>query len=226
MLANGLQTFNDVQIIEALLFYAIPNGDTNPIAHRLINRFGSICGVLEANYHELREIKGIGENAAMLIRFCQQLSGRYLQSLSFDDSESMLIKDTDGLRRYFEGVFLGMHDEQIRAMVLDDKLCMVRENVILEGTIGKVELSARRVADFVIRNGCNRIILAHNHPKGMAIPSRADLITTKKIVTLLKEFEITMVDHIIVGRTGSMSLRASMHAPGIWEEMREEIEKK
>lgn len=211
-------------MIEALLFYAIPNGDTNPIAHRLINRFGSICGVLEADYYELREVKGIGDNAALLIRFSKLLAGRYLSSQSFENVHSMRITDTDGLRRYYEGVYLGMNEEQIRAMVVDDKLSMVQERVILDGTIGKVELSARRVADFVIRNGCNRVILAHNHPKGMAIPSKADLSTTKKIVTVLKEFDITMIDHIIVGRNGSMSLRASMHAAGIWEEIREAIE--
>jgi len=211
-------------VLEALLFYAVPKADTNPIAHRLIDRFGSLRGVLEADFSELKEVKGIGDNAASLICFSKLLSGRYLRSSCFDDKNAMRIKDTDSLRRYYEGVFLGMSEEQIRAMVVDDKICMVRERVILEGTIGKVELSARRVADFVIKNGCNRVILAHNHPKGMAIPSKADIIATKQLVTLLKSFEISLVDHIIVGRTGSVSLRASMHAPGIWEEVRREIE--
>lgn len=224
ILEHGLDPLNDIQVLEALLFYAIPNGDTNPAAHRLIDCFGSLRGVLEADFSELKKVKGIGENAASLICFSKMLSGRYLRSSSFEDEKAMRISDTDCLRRYFEGVFLGMGDEQIRAMVLDDKLCMVRERVILEGTIGKVELSARRVADFVIKNGCNRVILAHNHPKGMAIPSKTDIIATKQLVSLLKAFEISLIDHIIVGRTGSVSLRASMHAAGIWEEVRREIE--
>lgn len=154
------------------------------------------------------------------------LAGRYLQSQCFDSTESMIVDDTEKVKRYYEGVYLGMVEEQIRAMVLNDKLRMVREHVILEGSIEKIPLTARRVADFVIRNGCNRVILSHNHPKGLSNPSRSDLAITKSLVNLLKEFEIDMMDHIVVGRAGSTSIRSTIHGPGIWSELLNDDEQK
>lgn len=216
MLEHGIDSLNDHQVLEILLFYGIPNGDTNPIAHRLVEEFGSLRGVLEADYDKLCRIKGISDNSAGLIKFVQQLSRRYLKSACFSDEKSHKFDSTESLREYFESVFLGVETEEVHALVVDDELKLVAEAKISEGTIGKVQISARKIADFVIMNRCDRVVLAHNHPKGVCMPSKADIIKTKELTKLLSELEISVIDHIIVGRNGSFSLRASNHAQGIW----------
>ncbi len=210
MLTHGLDGLNEHQVLEILLFYAKPQGDTNPIAHRLIQRFGTLRGVLEADYEDLLEVGGIGENAASLIKFAQMFSGRYLCASCFE-GEVLHFGDTLSLRRYYEGIFLGAKDEQIRAMLFDDELNMIKEQVIMLGTIGKVELSTRKFTDFVIKNNCSRVVIAHNHPNGSALPSGADIEVTKELKALMSKLEITLLDHIIVGRTGSFSMRSNGH---------------
>lgn len=207
MLEHGLDGLNEHQVLELLLFYGISNGDTNPTAHRLIQHFGSLKGVLEADYNDLLKVNGIGENAASLIKFAQMFSGVYLRASSFTDGV-LNISDTTGLRKYYEAVFLGVKDEQVRAMLFDDELNMVKEQLIVEGTIGKVELSTRRFTDFVIRNNCSRVVIAHNHPNGSALPSGADVAATRELQEIMSRIDITLLDHIIVGRTGSISLHA------------------
>jgi len=205
MLEHGLDGLNEHQVLELLLFYGISNGDTNPTAHRLIQHFGTLKGVLEADYDDLLKVSGIGENAASLIKFAQMFSGVYLRASCFADGV-LNISDTLGLRKYYEAVFLGVKDEQVRAMLFDDELNMVKEQLIVEGTIGKVELSARRFTDFVVRNNCSRVVIAHNHPNGSALPSNADVASTKDLQKIMSTIEITLLDHIIVGRTGSISM--------------------
>lgn len=216
MLVNGLDGLNDHQVLEILLFYAVPNGDTNPTAHRLVERFGSLRGVLEADVEELSTVKGIGENAASLIKFTQLISGRYLKASSFD-GDTMKLGSTEGLRRFYEGAFLGVKNEQIRAMLVDDSLFMIKEQLISEGTIGKAELVARKFTDFVIKNNCDRIVIAHNHPNGVALPSKEDIVVSKRLVDIFGLLDIVLVDHIIVGRSGSFSLHASDHAFEVWQ---------
>lgn len=210
MLEHGLDGLNDHQVLEILLFYAKPQGDTNPIAHRLIQRFGTLKGVLEADYEDLLRVDGIGENAASLIKFSQMFSGRYLCASCFD-GEVLHFGDTVALRRYYEGVFLGVKDEQIRAMLFDDELNMIKEQILMEGTINKVELSTRKFADFVIKNNCSRVVIAHNHPNGSCLPSSEDVEVTKYLADFLKVLEIELLDHIVVGRTGSFSMFTSKH---------------
>ncbi|MCM1335792.1 MAG: hypothetical protein NC084_04700 [Bacteroides sp.] len=215
-LTEGLEGFNEHQVLEVLLFFAIPSGDTNPAAHRLIERFGSLRGVLSAGRDELVEVKGIGENAANLIAFSRLFAGRYLRAASFEDERSRRFAHTNASRQYYEGVFLGEEEEQIRAMAVTEDLRLVKEAKVLAGTFGKVELSARKLADFAIRNGCDRVILAHNHPRGAGMPSQADISATTDLARLLFELDILLLDHIIVGRTGSYSLRASPNAKVVW----------
>lgn len=215
MLSNGLDGFNNHQLIELLLFYVIPKRDTNPTAHELINRFGSLRGVLEADYDELVSVNGIGENAASLIKFAQMLSGRYLCDSSFE-GDTQRFTDTDALRRYFEGAFLGIRNEQVRAMLVDDKLFMIKEKALLDGSTTKVELNFRKIMDFVIKNDCDRVVIAHNHPNGSALPSKADIAVTQSLYQKLKLCDIHLIDHVIVGKTGSISLRSYEHGFGIW----------
>ncbi len=216
MLSHGIEGLNDHQVMELLLFYGISNGDTNPIAHRLVERFGSLKGALEADYKELLQVKGVGENSASLIKFVQQLSRRYLQD-AYSGENEVCFPDTDSLRRYYEAVFLGVRAEQVRAMLVDDELYMIKEQIILEGTVSKVELSTRKIADFVVKNNCNRLILAHNHPNGVALPSKEDILVTKELNNVLNMLDISLLDHIIVGRTGSLSMRSVNMGYGIWK---------
>ncbi len=207
MLEHGLDGLNEHQVLELLLFYGVSNGDTNPTAHRLIQHFGSLKGVLEADYKDLLKVSGIGENAASLIKFAQMFSGVYLRASCFTDGV-LNFSDTTALRKYYEGVFLGANDEQIRAMLFDDELNMIKEQLLIEGTIGSVEISPRKFTDFVIKNNCSRVVIAHNHPNGSALPSNADIVATKNLIEIMEKIDITLLDHIIVGRTGSLSMRS------------------
>lgn len=224
-LTEGLDRFTDIQIVEMFLFSVFPNGDTNPLAHRLLERFGSIRGILEADRGELMKVKGIGERAANFIRFTQLFAGHYLRSSSFSDPVKKRFGTTEAIRKYFEGVFLGVTGEQIRAMAVTEDLYLVKEEMILAGTFGKVELSARKLADFALRNGCDRVILAHNHPRGIAVPSNIDCEVTTRLSRLLFELDILLLDHVIVSTEGSISLREVRNGRIVWADELDRLQK-
>lgn len=224
-LTEGLDGFTDIQIVEMFLFFVFPNGDTNPLAHRLLERFGSIRGILEARQEDLLTVRGIGESAANFIRFTQLFAGHYLRSSSFSDPVKKRFRTTDAIRGYFEGVFLGVNSEQIRAMAVTEDLYLVKEEMILAGTFGKVELSARKLADFALRNGCDRVILAHNHPRGLAVPSIADCEVTTRLSRLLFELDILLLDHVIVSTNGSISLRGAKRGRIVWADELERLQR-
>lgn len=219
MREHGLEPFNDIQVLEALLFYAIPNGDTNPTAHRLLDRFGSFRAVLEADFIELQKVKGIGENAANLICFSKHLCGYYTRSLAGENGQLVQMKSCQDLCDYYEKQFLNVAFEQVWVMGLDDSLFVVREEIIAKGDFVKVNLSARQLADFCNRTCCSRIVLAHNHPNGAALPSAADTSLTRELAAVLKVLEIELVDHIIIGKSGSFSFKNSPHASVIWQNL-------
>lgn len=216
VIEHGADSLNDHQILEILLYQCFRNGDTNPLAHKLINKFGSLKNVLDADYDELSSVEGMGEGSAFFIGFIREVAKRYAKASCFEDEKTKKFRNTDMLREYFEGIFLGAENEEIRALVVDPELRLVAETKISDGTIGKVRISARSIANFVIKNNCDRVVIAHNHPRGVCMPSKADLIVTKELVELLSELEIDLIDHIIVGSNGSLSLRSSNHSIGIW----------
>lgn len=222
-LTEGLDGFTDIQIVEMFLFSVFPNGDTNPLAHRLLERFGSIRGILEASREDLLTVRGIGESAANFVRFTQLFAAHYLRSSSFSDPVKKRFGTTEAIRKYFEGAFLGVSVEQIRAMAVTEDLYLVKEEMILTGTFGKVELSVRKLADFALRNGCDRVILAHNHPRGLAVPSNADCDVTTKLSRLLFELDILLLDHVIVSPGGSISLRGTRHGRVTWADELERL---
>ena len=204
-LENGIDIFNEHQILEMLLFFSKPQGDTNPAAHRLIDTFGSLKNVLEADHGELCKVDGVGEHTAVLIGFVRELAKKYAVITSL--APDVPIVDTEVLRGYFESLFLGMKNEEIHALLLDNDLHIVKSRRIIDGSPERVQISARSVADFVIKNDCSRVVLAHNHPNGIGMPSRTDVEVTAALVYLLSELDIILCDHIIVGKDGSCSMR-------------------
>lgn len=217
----GVDSFTDVQMIETLLFYAVPKKDTNETAHLLLDAFGgTFAKVLDADYDELLKIKGVGENAASLIKFTQLIAKKYLVS-SFATDEDEVKKRVTGqsfLCQYCANLFLGCKNEVLYAIALDNDLVVISQEVISEGDPGKVSISSRKIVEFALKNNCDRLALAHNHPNGSSQASRNDISATSELVETLEGLGIELVDHIIVGKHGATSMHDSIMADKVWKE--------
>lgn len=202
-LTEGLEHFEPHNALELLLFYACPRIDTNELAHRLIARFGSLSGVLNAPAEELVKIKGLGRNAAVLLRLTPQLMRFY----ALDSHDREPLDSAARMCEYAKACFWGASAEELRVFCLDDTL-RIRENAMLtEGAFSSVPLSARRIVETAFRARSDLIILAHNHPNGNELPSEQDDIATRQLFRLLKQLGITLLDHIIVGGGKAFSMR-------------------
>lgn len=216
----GVESFTDVQLLETLLFYAVPKKDTNDTAHLLLDTFGgTFAKVVEADYDELVKVKGIGENAASLLKFFQMAARKYLIS-SFaeaDDASKRIATGQSALCEYCSNLFLGCKNEVLYAIALDHELMVIAKEIIMEGDPGKIQLSERKIVEFVLKHGCERIALAHNHLGGSSQASRSDINTTSDLVELLEKLDVELVDHIIVGKYGALSMRESVISDRIWK---------
>ena len=196
-LKEGLDHFDRHQIVEMLLFFGIPRKDTNATAHRLIETFGGLPGVLEAPYEELCRVEGVTANAAVLISFCGQEAGQYLLPQ-----------------------FLGRREETVYLVCLDNKDKVIAANVVREGSVNAADISARVIVQQALTHNATQVILAHNHPSGFALPSRADISTTSRIAEALRAVDVVLLDHIIVAENDFVSMREtpslSRMFDGLW----------
>ena len=217
-LENGFLQFNDHQKLELMLFYALPRGDTNELAHNLLKECGGkFHNVFDTPYRKLISIKGVSEHTASFLKLFPEAASYYISSkqMTIGESYAEEIKD---VCRYFEGVFLNSSNEEIHAMAVGDDLRVLREKKIADGTVGEVTFSPRILMEFVMECGCERVILAHNHPNGSGIASREDVLATRHLVSIFRQFDIEITDHIVVGTNGSQSMRSSIAAGGIWRD--------
>ncbi len=201
-LEHGLDRFYDHQVLEMLLFYSIPQGDTNPTAHALLDRFGSISGILNAPYEDLLEVNGVGENTACFLKFLPEFFARYL--LSGLDREKL--DSTYKLCRYFLYKLLTVCNEQLWLTCLDDELGVVSCVCVSEGDGSSVTLDDRKILQEVLKSKCTTCVLAHNHPFGDSYPSKEDIRLTENIKSALKLINVDLIDHIIVSRTEARSM--------------------
>ncbi len=201
---HGLATFADHEVLELLLYYAVPRQDTNPIAHRLIERFGSLEGVFCASFDELQQVEGIGENAATLIRLMFPLCRR----VRTEGNRHPTILNTDArVGDYFLELFLGETKELLYQACLDGKGKLLARYLLAEGGVDRVNLNMRTIAENALRVNASSVILAHNHPSGVALPSEEDNKTTLEIWRVLGSIGVELVDHIIVADDDYVSLR-------------------
>ena len=203
---HGLDSFNDINALELLLFYAIPRSDTNPIAHRLLERFGSLSAVFEASERELMEVQGIGPNAALLIRLILQISKKSFVS------ETVRIKqilNSNDAGDYLLPRFLYEKDEVVLVMFLDAKKCVISCMEMGRGVVNTVDTSVRRIVETALKNKACSVILAHNHPDGLALPSREDEYLTKRLYNALGIIGIKLDDHLIISGDEYVSMADS-----------------
>lgn len=203
---TGLQGYAPHEVLELLLTFAIPRRDTNPIAHALIKRFGSLHQVLEAPQEELTQVEGIGEQAASLLGMMLPLMRSYLTSKA---GEKAVLNSPDACKAYARGLLLGEGFEHFDVIALDSKNQVVGWERAASGDEGEAAVSVRKVISLLLRLGACQAVLAHNHPDGALQPSQADKELTSQMGQVMASVGIRLVDHIIIAGTGAYSFRES-----------------
>lgn len=201
--AEGLDGFAPHEVLELLLFYAIPQRNVNPLAHRLLERFGSLHGVLEAPAEELAAVEGMGEYAAAFLSLVAQ-TGRRLE-LSREGERPVIASSRDAAA-HCERLLSGLREERFYAVCLNARMEVLGDALIAKGTPGEVPAYPRLVAEAALRMNARAVILAHNHPGGSLTPSPEDLAATARVRDVLGGMDIRLADHIITGPEGSLSL--------------------
>lgn len=204
-ISRGLEDMNDIEALELLLYYALPRRDTNPVAHRLLDRFDGFRGVMEADAVELSRVEGVGESAAMLIRLVAELDRRY--SLSDRERSRRLITDTASAGDYVLPLFSHGRQEQAFAVSLGSKGNVIRCHMLANGMGNRVEFSARELVALALRDNAVYILMAHNHLSDTALPSNADVAATAELAQALRYVGVTLLDHIIVCDRDFVSMR-------------------
>ena len=200
--------FEEHNMLELALFYCIPRQDTNEIAHRLIDAFGSLAGVLDAPYEDLLQVKGISEYAATYLKLLPALFRGYAQSEALHSVP--VLDSSEKAKAYFTPRFVGRTEEVVLAAFLDAKNRVKSCELLHRGTVSSATVNVRRLTEYAVRCQADGVILAHNHPDGTAEPSPEDIMTTDAINYALKLIGIRLVDHIIVAQDGALSL-ADIH---------------
>lgn len=193
---NGASAFDDHNLLEMLLFYAVPRRDTNELAHKLINRFGTYSAVLEASIDELMTVDGIGESAAVLIKLVPEMNKRYMQR---NIETEGVIDSVKTAGQYFVSKFAYETIEISYAMFLDSKNRIISCREISRGVVNGTDISIRAIAEQALACKATSVIFAHNHPDGIPVPSAEDEYTTQKIKVALSTVGIKLIDHIVVG---------------------------
>ena len=195
-LEQGLDGFNELNTLELLLFYAIPRQDTNILAHNLLEHFGSLEAVFEATVPQLMEVEGIGKNAATLISLVPQINKRCAVAGTRDIK---WIRSTSDAGKYLVPRLMHERDEKAILICLDSHNRIITTTELGKGVVNEVDLNIRKVVETALKNRASSVILAHNHPDGIALPSYEDELVTRQVASALKLVNIKLKDHIIVG---------------------------
>ncbi len=191
----GLDSFASHEILEFLLFHTHSRHNTNEIAHALIETFGSLPGVLEASYDELKMVDKINEISATFITFLPELFRRY----SREKEESRETFETvSRLKRYCRSLFVGSTVEQIYMLLFDNSMHILDCTLLAHGTVNSVPVVTRRIAEKALEKHASFVVITHNHPDGLSIPSEEDIRMTNTIEEALALFQIPLLEHILV----------------------------
>ena len=211
-LARGLEGWPDHRVLELLLFYTIPQGDVNDLAHELVERFGSLAGVLDASVEELNKVKGVGDHTAVFLRMLPAVLGRYQGART---RLSAIINSPEEAYAWLEPYFFGARNEMVYVLCLDGKRQVLGVRKVAEGSIELAEVNTRRIAEEAIGLRAAQIYVAHNHVSNLAIPSQADWLTTDTLRGALRPIGIELIDHLVFVDGDMVSLKDSEHLKGL-----------
>lgn len=206
--AEGLDNFDELYVLELLLFYCIPRADTNPLAHRLLDHFGSLTGVLEASPEDLEKVEGMGKNASTFLYLIIQV-GRYYQVKRSEPGR--ILANLEDCGNYLLPYLLNRDRETVFILCLDAKCKVLCCKMVGEGSVNSANVPIRRIVEIALSANATTVVLAHNHPSGLAIPSADDIQTTYRLAVALDAVEITLADHIVVSNEDYVSMVQSRY---------------
>lgn len=204
-LNGGADALPDYEMLELVLFQAIPRQDTKPLAHALIKRFGSFNMVLSASVKSLMEVKGVGLAIATEIKIVEAASHRLART---GVMKRQVISSWDALLHYCRSVMAHRDTEQFRILFLDTRNTLIADEAQGHGTIDHVPVYPREVVKRALELNASAIILVHNHPSGDPTPSQADITMTRQIEQAAQALKITIHDHLIIGKSAELSFRS------------------
>ena len=205
-LNSGLSGFAEHEVIELLLTLAIPRSDVKVPAKALLERFGSLRGVLDAPLSELQSVKGVGRVSAVALHVIRESATLYLQQTS---EGAEVLRDTENLSDFWRMRIGALKHEVFAVAYLDSAYRLLRNGVetLQEGTIDRAAVYPRRVVEAALKRQAAALVLAHNHPNGIVAPTEHDKIVTRAIVLAADTISLRVVDHLIVSSHETFSFR-------------------
>lgn len=194
-LKDGLSSFEEHQVLELILFYALPRKDTNPIAHKLLEKFGSLAGVFNAPLIELLKIDGVGENAAIFLKMQHDLLLKYQSSYH---DKKINLSSHKACVDFIKEKMRYLNHEEFHIICLDSSLKLIKYLPMFKGSVNATSINLRELTTNILQLDSSAIVIAHNHPSGVAYPSQEDLQITEVLLTALKYQDIELLDHIII----------------------------
>ena len=211
-LEHGIDCFEEHEVLEVLLFSCYPRRNTNDIAHDLIRRFGSLNGVLNASYEDLCDVDNVGPSAASMIKFFKDFAMRHAHE---DNSGVVLLTRMQAMEFCYK-LLKDCTVEVAHVLLLDDSYTLISESRLSRGVTTSVEFDLKTIVTKALKNQSSKVILVHNHPNGVLLPSAADVAVTRRVANSLNAIGIELVDHVIVNEEFAYSMRHAGILPDIW----------
>lgn len=203
---SGFDGFEEHEILEFLLFFAVPQGNTNETAHRLLETFGSLSAVMDAPLKSIQQVKGVGEHSALFLKMLPQACRAYLKDK--DNYHDKIMSDDVMGRVLFEH-FIGKVDEAVALLLMDSKRKQLFCGIVTEGTVNAVDIYVRKLIALALQYNASLAVIAHNHPSGVALPSKDDLLTTQMVKDAFSMVCVRLMDHFIITDDDYVSLAQS-----------------
>lgn len=192
---GGFDSFQDHEMLESMLFQSLSRVDTNALAHRLINEFGSIKGVFDADYEMLQNVEGVGKTTAFNIKACLETFKRY-EKCTHENVPRYTRISQIGL--YFYNKYIGVTRERLYIMLFNNRMNLLDCVLVSEGSVTSTGIPLNKINDLIVQKKAAAVVLAHNHPDGLAAPSSNDLEVTDSVRQLLESIDVTLVEHLII----------------------------
>lgn len=203
LIKSGADSLENHEIIELLLYYAVPRKDTNELAHLLMDSFGSISAIMDAPFSCLSEVDGIGESSALLLKLIPVLARLYMED-KYKNLDKIMTEEK--VHKMILNKFIGRTNENIALMLMDSKHKLLFFGIVCEGNTNASDIHIGKIMNLAVKYNAAYCILAHNHPSGVALPSNQDLETTRALSSAFRLLGVRLLDHIIVADNDSISL--------------------